>query len=162
MQERKMTNSMLFLVDLAGSERLKKSKVQEVVHIEETKKINYSLLVLGKCIQSLIDKKCNYISYRDSKLTRLLQDSLGGNARTSMIITISPSKVNLDESISSLMFGQRAMKVTNKPFVNVIVDYQALSIKLQDKNDILNDELTKYKLKVDKLMEENKQLKVIY
>jgi len=95
-------------------------------------------------------------------LTRLLQDSLGGNARTSMIITISPSKINLEESISSLMFGQRAMKVQNKPLVNVVVDYQTLSIKLQDNYDNLNEEMIKLRIKLDKLSEENKQLKVLF
>lgn len=95
-------------------------------------------------------------------MTRLLQDSLGGNARTSMIITISPSKINLEESISSLMFGQRAMKVQNKPLVNVVVDYQTLSIKLQDNYDNLNEEMIKLRIKLDKLSEENKQLKVLF
>ena len=92
----------------------------------------------------------------------MLQDSLGGNARTSMIITISPSKINLEESISSLMFGQRAMKVQNKPLVNVVVDYQTLSIKLQDNYDNLNEEMIKLRIKLDKLSEENKQLKVLF
>ncbi len=73
---------------------------------------------------------------------------------TSMIITISPSKFNVDESVSSLMFGQRTMKVQNKPIVNVIIDYQALSIKLQDNYDILNDESLKIKMQYEKLKEE--------
>ena len=130
MNERVMTKSMLYLVDLAGSERVKKTKA-EAMRLEEAKKINYSLLVLGNCIQSLSDPKSNHVSYRDSKLTRLLQESLGGNAKTSLIVTISPSTYNVDETISALNFGLRAMKVQNKPMRNKTVDYQALSIKQQ-------------------------------
>lgn len=156
--ERVMTRSMLFLVDLAGSERVKKTKA-EAMRLEEAKKINYSLLVLGNCIQSLTDPKCNHISYRDSKLTRLLQESLGGNAKTSLIVTISPSTYNLDESISTLMFGQRAMKVQNKPIINKTVDYQALCIKLQEDLDKLNDEHALLKVEYDKIVQENKKIK---
>ena len=84
--ERVMTISNLYLVDLAGSERVKKTKAVDI-RLEEAKKINYSLLVLGKCINALAEGKQTYISYRESKLTRLLQESLGGNAKTSLIVT---------------------------------------------------------------------------
>jgi kinesin family protein 5 len=66
----------------------------------------------------LTDGKSSHIPYRDSKLTRVLQESLGGNARTALIITCSPAKYNLDETISTLKFGARAKQVKNKPKIN--------------------------------------------
>ena len=156
--ERVMTKSNLYLVDLAGSERVKKTKAENM-RLEEAKKINYSLLILGNCIQSLTEKNPSYIAYRDSKLTRLLQESLGGNAKTSLIVTISPSGYNTDETVSSLNFALRAMKVQNKPIINKSVDYQALCIKLQEDFDKLTDQYTSLKIEYDKVCEENNQLK---
>ena len=156
--ERVMTISNLYLVDLAGSERVKKTKAVDI-RLEEAKKINYSLLVLGKCINALAEGKQTYISYRENKLTRLLQESLGGNAKTSLIVTISPSNYNADESISSLNFASRAMKVKNKPIINKSVDYQALCIKLQEDLDKLNDEYTELKMSYDKLSSDYEKLK---
>jgi kinesin family member 5 len=83
-----LTYSTLFLVDLAGSERVKKSKAT-AGRLDEAKKINFSLSCLGNCIQALSEKKkggIGHVPFRDSKLTRLLQDSLGGNSKTSMIV----------------------------------------------------------------------------
>lgn len=151
-EDKTCTKSMLFLVDLAGSERVKKSKAENL-RLEEAIKINYSLLVLGNCIKALTDPKATHISYRDSKLTRLLQESLGGNAKTSLIITISPSTYNQEESSSTLLFGQKAMKVKNKPIVNKTVDYSALARKLQEDLDSMNDNYIKLKLEYDKLTE---------
>jgi len=156
--ERVMTKSSLFLVDLAGSERVKKTKAENL-RLEEAKKINYSLLVLGNCIQALTESKPTYLPYRDSKLTRLLQESLGGNAKTSLIVTVSPSGYNTDETVSSLNFAFRAMKVQNKPIINKSVDYQALSIKLQEDLDKLQDEYNELKIKYDKVNNELKKLK---
>ena len=156
--EKSITRSMLYLVDLAGSERVKKSKAENL-RLKETQKINYSLLVLGNCIQSLTDKRSIHISYRDSKLTRLLQDSLGGNAKTMMIVTISPSSYNTDETISSLNFANKAMKVQNKPMINKSIDYRALANKLQNDLDRLNDQYTHLKLAYDEIDEENSKLK---
>ena len=156
--EKSITRSMLYLVDLAGSERVKKSKAENL-RLKETQKINYSLLVLGNCIQSLTDKRSIHISYRDSKLTRLLQDSLGGNAKTMMIVTISPSSYNTDETISSLNFANRAMKVQNKPMINKSIDYRALVNKLQNDLDKLNDQYALLKLAYDEIDEENSKLK---
>ena len=156
--ERVMTKSFLYLVDLAGSERVKKTKAVDI-RLEEAKKINFSLLTLGKCINALAEGKQTYISYRESKLTRLLQESLGGNAKTSLIVTISPSNYNCDETISSLNFASRAMKVKNKPIINKSVDYQALCIKLQEDLDKLNDDYTDLKMAYDKLSAENEKLK---
>ena len=156
--DKSMTKSNLFLVDLAGSERVKKTRA-DAMRLEEAKKINFSLLVLGNCISALSDSKNSHVNYRDSKLTRLLQESLGGNAKTSLIVTISPAFYNIEETISALGFGQRAMKVQNKPLINKTVDYQALSIKLQEDLDLLNDQYTKIKIEYDKITEENKKFK---
>ena len=156
--DKSMTKSNLFLVDLAGSERVKKTRA-DAMRLEEAKKINFSLLVLGNCISALSDSKNSHVNYRDSKLTRLLQESLGGNAKTSLIVTISPAFYNIEETISALGFGQRAMKVQNKPLINKTVDYQALSIKLQEDLDLLNDQYNKIKIEYDKITEENKKFK---
>ena len=157
-QQHIMNKSYLYLVDLAGSERVNKTNSKKM-RLEEAKKINYSLLVLGNCIQSLTDLKSGHVSYRDSKLTRLLQESLGGNSKTSLIVTISPSSYNTEETISSLNFGQRAMKVKNKPIINRTEDYQAQLIKLQEQYDKLTDEYSKLKIEYDKVVEENQKLK---
>jgi chromosome segregation ATPase len=158
MNERVMTKSQLFLVDLAGSERQKKTQAN-AMRLEEAKKINSSLFMLGNCIQALADHKITHIPYRNSILTRLLQESLGGNAKTSLIVTISPAIYNLDETLSTLFFGSRAMKVKNKPTMNKTVDYQALSIKLQEDLDKLNDEYLKLKIDYDHVAEENAKIR---
>lgn len=144
------TVSYLYLVDLAGSERGRKT-LSHGLRLDEAKKINYSLLVLGNCIQSLTDPKCNHVSYRDSKLTRLLQESLGGNAKTSLIVTISPSEYNTDETLSTLNFASRAMKVKNKPVINESIDYRALSQKLQEDLDKMSDENAMLRIQIENL-----------
>ena len=130
--DRIITTSDLYLVDLAGSERVKKTGAT-ADRLKEAKLINQSLLALGNVISALSDPKSTHISYRDSKLTRLLQNSLGGNSKTALIVTVSPSTYNTDETISSLFFALRAMKVQNKPTINKSVDYQALCQKLEKK-----------------------------
>jgi len=118
---------------LAGSERIKKSKVSGE-RLEEAISINSSLTALGiklvffsnflgKCIHALTDSKTSYVPFRDSKLTRILQDSLGGNAKTALIVNIGPSLKNIEETLSSLYFGSRAMKVKNRPIINKQKDY---------------------------------------
>ena len=83
----------------------------------EAKKINTSLSTLSKVIQALSEKS-NHVPYRDSKLTRLLQESIGGNSLTRLIINVSPSYINEYETITSLRFGSRAKLIKNKPKVN--------------------------------------------
>lgn len=107
----------LYLVDLAGSEKIGKTMATGQT-LEEAKTINKSLTTLGQVINNLTDGKSTHIPYRDSKLTRVLQESLGGNAKTTLIITCSPAKYNEDETISTLKFGARAQKVKNKAKVN--------------------------------------------
>ena len=156
--EHLMTQGHLYLVDLAGSERVTKTNAREM-RLEEAKKINYSLLILGNCIQSLISPNAKYVSYRDSKLTRILQESLGGNAKTSLIVTISPSGYNSEETLSSLNFGLRAMKVQNKPVINKAQDYQAMCFKLQEDYDKLMENYSKLNIDYNKVCDENEKLK---
>lgn len=110
-------SGQLFLVDLAGSEKVGKTGASGQT-LEEAKKINKSLSALGMVINSLTDGKSSHIPYRDSKLTRILQESLGGNSRTTLIINCSPSSYNDAETLSTLRFGMRAKAIKNKAKVN--------------------------------------------
>uniref|UniRef100_A0A8C9TS50 Kinesin family member 4 n=1 Tax=Scleropages formosus TaxID=113540 RepID=A0A8C9TS50_SCLFO len=112
--------SKLHLVDLAGSERQKKTKA-EGDRLKEGISINRGLLSLGNVISALGEesKKGTFVPYRDSKLTRLLQDSLGGNSHTLMIACVSPADSNVEETINTLRYADRARKIKNKPVVNV-------------------------------------------
>ncbi|KAF9053708.1 kinesin heavy chain [Hymenopellis radicata] len=107
----------LYLVDLAGSEKVGKTGASGQT-LEEAKKINKSLSALGMVINALTDSKVKYIPYRDSKLTRILQESLGGNSRTTLIINCSPSSYNEAETLSTLRFGIRAKAIKNSARVN--------------------------------------------
>lgn len=110
-------SGQLFLVDLAGSEKVGKTGASGQT-LEEAKKINKSLSALGMVINSLTDGKSSHIPYRDSKLTRILQESLGGNSRTSLIVNCSPSSFNDSETLSTLRFGVRAKNIRNKAKIN--------------------------------------------
>ena len=110
-------SGMLYLVDLAGSEKVGKTGASGQT-LEEAKKINKSLSSLGMVINSLTDGKSTHVPYRDSKLTRILQESLGGNSRTTLIINCSPSSYNEAETISTLRFGMRAKSIKNKAKIN--------------------------------------------
>jgi kinesin family protein 5 len=110
-------SSKLYLVDLAGSEKVGKTGA-EGRRLDEAKLINKSLSTLGLVIYSLTDSKVTHVPYRDSKLTRVLQDSLGGNAKTTLIITCSPSPYNAAETLDTLRFGVRAKSIRNQPKVN--------------------------------------------
>ncbi|ORY85468.1 P-loop containing nucleoside triphosphate hydrolase protein [Protomyces lactucae-debilis] len=110
-------SGQLFLVDLAGSEKVGKTGASGQT-LEEAKKINKSLSTLGMVINALTDGKSTHVPYRDSKLTRILQESLGGNSRTTLIINCSPSAYNDSETLSTLRFGMRAKSIKNKAKVN--------------------------------------------
>ena len=110
-------SGQLFLVDLAGSEKVGKTGATGQT-LEEAKKINKSLSALGMVINNLTDGKSSHIPYRDSKLTRILQESLGGNSRTTLIVNCSPSSYNGDETLSTLRFGMRAKAIKNKAKIN--------------------------------------------
>ena len=100
----------LSLIDLAGSEKISKTGATGQT-LEEGKKINLSLTTLGNVINALTDGKSQFIPYRNSKLTRVLQESLGGNSKTTLIVTASPSPYNSEETVSTLRFGSRAKAV---------------------------------------------------
>ncbi|XP_056399554.1 kinesin-like protein KIF17 isoform X2 [Hyla sarda] len=107
----------LNLVDLAGSERQSKTGATGE-RLKEATKINLSLSALGNVISALVDGKSKHIPYRDSKLTRLLQDSLGGNTKTLMVACLSPADNNYDETLSTLRYANRAKNIKNKPRIN--------------------------------------------
>ena len=109
-----MFRSKLNLCDLAGSEKLNKQEKQiESGHMSELKNINMSLTTLGKVIQ-LLARGSNFIPFRDSNLTRLLQDSFQGGTRTLLIATLSPSAHNTEETISTMKFADRAKNVMQR------------------------------------------------
>ncbi|KNE70364.1 hypothetical protein AMAG_14504 [Allomyces macrogynus ATCC 38327] len=127
----------LHLVDLAGSERQAKTGAAGD-RLKEAAKINLSLSALGNCISALVDGKSSHVPFRDSKLTRLLQDSLGGNAKTLMLATMSPASYNYDETLSTLRYANRAKNIKNKPTIN------------EDPKDAL---LREYQLEIQRLQE---------
>ena len=107
----------LNLVDLAGSERQSKTG-SSGERLKEASKINLSLSALGNVISALVDGKTTHVPYRDSKLTRLLQDSLGGNSKTIMVANIGPASYNYDETLTTLRYANRAKNIKNKPRIN--------------------------------------------
>lgn len=111
--------SKMNLVDLAGSENISRSGAQHQ-RAKEAGSINQSLLTLGRVINSLADKNA-HVPFRESKLTRLLQDSLGGNTKTALIATISPAKINSEETCSTLQYAAKAKNIKNKPQLGSIV-----------------------------------------
>jgi len=130
----------LNLVDLAGSERQSKTEASGE-RLKEATKINLSLSALGNVISALVDGKSKHIPYRDSKLTRLLQDSLGGNTKTMMVACLSPADDNYEETISTLRYANRAKNIKNKPKINedpkdaMLREYQTEIEKLKEMLD---------------------------
>ncbi|KDP23548.1 hypothetical protein JCGZ_23381 [Jatropha curcas] len=122
--ETRAKTGKVVLVDLAGSEKVEKTGAEGKV-LEEAKTINKSLSALGNVINALTcgsPTKASHIPYRDSKLTRILQDALGGNSRTVLLCCCSPSTSNATETLSTLRFGTRAKHIKASPFVNRIED----------------------------------------
>ncbi|PFX27213.1 Chromosome-associated kinesin KIF4A [Stylophora pistillata] len=121
LQGSELKKAKFHLVDLAGSERVKKTHAQGE-RFKEGVNINKGLLALGNVISALSDelRKSNaHVPYRDSKLTRLLQDSLGGNSNTLMIACVSPADSNFEETLNTLRYADRARQIKNKPIVNL-------------------------------------------
>ncbi len=120
--ENDLIKSKFHLVDLAGSERQSKTKA-EGIRLKEGININLGLLALGNVISVLGEEnpsnRVKHVPYRESKLTRLLQDSLGGNSHTVMIACVSPADSNMEETLNTLRYADRARKIKNKPIVNI-------------------------------------------
>jgi kinesin family protein 6/9 len=114
----KVVFSKINLVDLAGSERTKKTG-SEGKQLREAQFINKSLSFLEQVVVALSEKMRSHIPYRQSKLTNILKDSIGGNCKTVMVANIWPESKHLEETISTLKFASRMMKVSNKAMVNI-------------------------------------------
>ena len=120
----------IYFVDLAGSEKMSKTGIEGGTGLKEAQNINKSLMTLGMVINSLTEG-AKHIPYRDSKLTRVLQESLGGNSMTNLVITCSPNFMNQSETMSTLRFGQRAKLIKNKVVANTQQSVKELLIKLK-------------------------------
>lgn len=129
-QER-INYSKLHLVDLAGSERTKKTGTAGHT-LKEAKHINKSLSYLEQVVLALSDKRRDHIPYRQTPLTNLLRDSLGGNCKTVMLANVHCTKQHIEETISTLKFATRMMKVKNEATVNSVLD-PSLQIKRYEK-----------------------------
>lgn len=133
------SSGLLNLVDLAGSERAQKTGASGAT-LKEAGHINKSLMALGHCILALSEGKQGHIPFRDSKLTLLLSTSLGGNARTAIICSISPAARNRNETVSTLQFANRAKRIINKVHQNVHKDQGELLGQYMSEIDNLKDE----------------------
>eukprot|EP01113_Clastostelium_recurvatum_P032464 TRINITY_DN4179_c0_g1_i4.p1 TRINITY_DN4179_c0_g1~~TRINITY_DN4179_c0_g1_i4.p1 ORF type:complete len:1189 (-),score=408.18 TRINITY_DN4179_c0_g1_i4:28-3594(-) len=149
LKEGSVKTGKLYLVDLAGSEKVEKTGASGTT-LDEAKMINKSLSALGNVINALTDGKSAHIPYRDSKLTRILQESLGGNSRTTLVINCSPSSYNEAETISTLRFGTRAKTVKNKAKINKEMSAAELKLLLAK----AEAEIEKLKLYIRSLEEE--------
>ncbi|XVE96146.1 hypothetical protein REPUB_Repub02eG0196300 [Reevesia pubescens] len=135
--------SQLNLIDLAGSESSKAETTG--IRRKEGSYINKSLLTLGTVISKLTDGKATHIPYRDSKLTRLLQSSLSGHGRTSLICTVTPSSSNTEETHNTLKFAHRAKHIEIQAAQNKIIDEKSLIKKYQNEIRCLKEELEQLK-----------------
>ena len=162
--KKRFKSGKLNMVDLAGSERVKISGATGK-QLDESRRINKSLSALGNVINALTDPKTKHIPYRDSKLTRLLQNSLGGNCKTSMIAMISPYDGSYNESTSTLNFAKRAKSIRIKASINEEVNQNALISQyekelrrlrqeLNEKNEIINSNAFIKKIEMERLQAE--------
>eukprot|EP00929_Paragymnodinium_shiwhaense_P119405 TRINITY_DN912_c0_g4_i1.p1 TRINITY_DN912_c0_g4~~TRINITY_DN912_c0_g4_i1.p1 ORF type:complete len:686 (+),score=178.33 TRINITY_DN912_c0_g4_i1:234-2291(+) len=138
LHDRSVKSGKLHLVDLAGSEKVNKTG-STAERLDEAKNINKSLSALGNVINALTDSRYTHVPYRDSKLTRILQESLGGNSKTCLIITCSPAVTNEQETLSTLRFGQRAKMIKNVVKVNLERSTEELKLMLEKKDRVALD-----------------------
>lgn len=139
--EGRLRYATLNLIDLAGSERLNEFEVRQPEQLGETGHINKSLFILANVVNKLAEGKRQYIPYRDSKLTRILSDALGGNSLASIICTVSPAGMNFHQTLSTLRFALRAKTVHNEPELNEILDDAAKMNQLKVEILRLKEEL---------------------
>eukprot|EP00760_Papus_ankaliazontas_P012351 PhM_4_TR15259/c0_g1_i1/m.8410 len=131
----------MFFVDLAGYERLKQTLLTDTVRLDEARHINLSLTALATVISSLT-MRSSYVPYRNSKLTRILQDSLGGNSRTSILLTLGPSSAHVSDTINTLHFGMSALQCKTTVLIESgPVDYKKECLRLQKSVDDLTERL---------------------
>ena len=133
----KKISSKIYLCDLAGSERYDQRETYKSTHLNELKSINKSLSILGNVIHALSLKKPSHIPYKDSALTHLLQNSIGGNSKTYLIANISPSNDNFDESINTLHFADRAHEIESKLNPNIYLENEFDDDKDLNENKII-------------------------
>ena len=159
--------SKLLMVDLAGSEKVKKTEAKGQ-NLEEAKNINQSLSCLGNVINALTKQHTKHVPYRNSILTRLLRDALGGNSKTCLIICNSPALFNADETLSTLRFGKRAKSIKNniemneklspKQYELKLKAAKQLNIKLQNENEMLKKTVKSLNTKIITLINQAKKM----
>eukprot|EP00934_Nitzschia_sp_Nitz4_P003133 Nitzschia sp. Nitz4//scaffold186_size43309//29490//32129//NITZ4_007322-RA/size43309-augustus-gene-0.15-mRNA-1//1//CDS//3329539773//3123//frame0 len=149
--------SKLTLVDLAGSERIKKTEAKGS-RAQEGININKGLFVLGQVVSALAEQRPKFKRkppFRDSKLTRLLQDSLGGNSRTIMIACCSPADFNLEETVNTLRYATQARNIKNSATANVVQQIsQEEAMKLQRENQLLKQQVSELQETIRKMTAE--------
>ena len=150
-------NGKLFMIDLAGYERFSKTGVQEGKMKEEAKTINASLLSLGNVVSALSERS-EHVPWRNAKLTRMLEDAIGGRAKCSIILTAGPSSEHQYETLGTMYFGSRAMAVKTNAKLAVNIDYQKLAKKLQEMLNAAENKITGLEAEAAKRQLEREEL----